>query len=163
MPPHINSLEYYPRFTSRYCLDRFVSLKHGSQNYSTVFFRLQMLQIAIFVHFCSANCFHSPIRFSCCRRSKKSVVSYSRLGFTSRRLLHTVVGPGRNISHLDCRKNPQVIWFVSSILSILFCLYCSPFFGEEFQFEIPRKFRYLSVYLYDRDRHLKQDKIIGIT
>ncbi|XP_018321069.1 GTPase-activating protein isoform X2 [Agrilus planipennis] len=36
-----------------------------------------------------------------------------------------------------------------------------PFFGEEFQFEVPRKFRYLSVYLHDRDRHLKQDKIIG--
>ncbi|KAF5291026.1 hypothetical protein FQR65_LT11479 [Abscondita terminalis] len=37
----------------------------------------------------------------------------------------------------------------------------SPFFGEEFQFEVPRKFRYLSIYLYDRDRHLKQDKVIG--
>lgn len=37
----------------------------------------------------------------------------------------------------------------------------SPFFGEEFQFEVPRKFRYLSIYLYDRDRHLKQDKILG--
>lgn len=37
-----------------------------------------------------------------------------------------------------------------------------PFFGEEFQFEIPRKFRYLSVYVWDRDRHLKQqDKPIG--
>ncbi|CAG2064661.1 unnamed protein product, partial [Timema podura] len=37
----------------------------------------------------------------------------------------------------------------------------SPFFGEEFQFEVPRKFRYLSLYLYDRDRHLKQDKVLG--
>ncbi|KAB0798318.1 hypothetical protein PPYR_09311 [Photinus pyralis] len=37
----------------------------------------------------------------------------------------------------------------------------SPFFGEEFQFEVPRKFRYLSIYLYDRDRPLKQDKVIG--
>lgn len=34
----------------------------------------------------------------------------------------------------------------------------SPFFGEEFQFEIPRKFRYLSVYVYDRD---KTEKVIG--
>lgn len=36
-----------------------------------------------------------------------------------------------------------------------------PFFCEEYQFEIPRKFRYLAVYLYDRDRHLKQDRAIG--
>uniref|UniRef100_A0A023F326 Putative ras gtpase-activating protein n=1 Tax=Triatoma infestans TaxID=30076 RepID=A0A023F326_TRIIF len=34
----------------------------------------------------------------------------------------------------------------------------SPFFGEEFQFGVPRKFRYLSVYIYDRD---KTDKVIG--
>lgn len=26
---------------------------------------------------------------------------------------------------------------------------------------MPRKFRYLSVYVYDRDRHLKQDKVLG--
>lgn len=38
---------------------------------------------------------------------------------------------------------------------------CSPFFGQEFQFEVPRTFRYLSVYVYDRDRHLKQDKVLG--
>ncbi|XP_026276924.1 GTPase-activating protein [Frankliniella occidentalis] len=37
----------------------------------------------------------------------------------------------------------------------------SPFFSEDFQFEVPRRFRYLSVYIYDRDRHLKQDKVIG--
>lgn len=37
----------------------------------------------------------------------------------------------------------------------------NPFFGEEYQFKIPRKFRYLSVYVFDRDRHLKQDKPIG--
>lgn len=37
----------------------------------------------------------------------------------------------------------------------------SPFFGEEYQFEIPRKFRYLAVYIWDRDKHLKQDKAIG--
>ncbi|XP_053680398.1 GTPase-activating protein [Anopheles nili] len=37
----------------------------------------------------------------------------------------------------------------------------SPFFGEEYQFEIPRQFRYLSVYVWDRDRHLKQDKPYG--
>lgn len=36
-----------------------------------------------------------------------------------------------------------------------------PFFGEEFHFEIPRKFRFLSVYIWDRDKHLKQDKAIG--
>ena len=34
----------------------------------------------------------------------------------------------------------------------------SPFFGEEFQFSVPRKFRYLSVYVNDRD---KADKVIG--
>lgn len=37
----------------------------------------------------------------------------------------------------------------------------SPFFSEDFQFEVPRRFRYLSVYIYDRDRSLKQDKVIG--
>lgn len=37
----------------------------------------------------------------------------------------------------------------------------SPFFGEEYQFKIPRRFRYLSVYVWDRDRHMKQDKPIG--
>ncbi|XP_068141976.1 GTPase-activating protein [Drosophila tropicalis] len=35
----------------------------------------------------------------------------------------------------------------------------SPFFGEEYQFKIPRRFRYLSVYVWDRD--MKQDKPIG--
>lgn len=43
----------------------------------------------------------------------------------------------------------------------MFFICCSPFFGEEFQFDVPRKFRYLSIYVYDRDRHLKQDKILG--
>ncbi|XP_056648624.1 GTPase-activating protein [Diorhabda sublineata] len=37
----------------------------------------------------------------------------------------------------------------------------SPFFGEEFQFEVPRNFRFISIYVSDRDRHLKQDKILG--
>ncbi|XP_059619518.1 GTPase-activating protein [Phlebotomus argentipes] len=37
----------------------------------------------------------------------------------------------------------------------------TPFFGEEYQFEIPRYFRYLSVYVWDRDRHLKQVKAVG--
>ncbi|KOB77101.1 GTPase-activating protein [Operophtera brumata] len=36
-----------------------------------------------------------------------------------------------------------------------------PFFGEEFQFEVPRRFRYLSIYVFDRDKHLKQDKVLG--
>uniref|UniRef100_A0A6A7G5G4 Ras GTPase-activating protein 3-like n=2 Tax=Hirondellea gigas TaxID=1518452 RepID=A0A6A7G5G4_9CRUS len=36
-----------------------------------------------------------------------------------------------------------------------------PFFGEEFQFDIPREFRFLSVYVYDRDRPMKTDKIFG--
>ncbi|XP_017080853.1 GTPase-activating protein isoform X2 [Drosophila eugracilis] len=35
----------------------------------------------------------------------------------------------------------------------------TPFFGEEHQFKIPRRFRYLSIYLWDRD--MKQDKTIG--
>lgn len=34
----------------------------------------------------------------------------------------------------------------------------SPFFGEEFQFSVPRRFRYLSVYVYD---HEKTDKVLG--
>ncbi|XP_072382255.1 GTPase-activating protein [Diabrotica undecimpunctata] len=37
----------------------------------------------------------------------------------------------------------------------------SPFFGEEFQFEVPRNFRFISIYVLDRDRHLKQDKMLG--
>ncbi|XP_004525608.1 GTPase-activating protein isoform X2 [Ceratitis capitata] len=37
----------------------------------------------------------------------------------------------------------------------------APFFGEEYQFKIPRRFRYLSIYVWDRDRHMKQDKPIG--
>lgn len=41
---------------------------------------------------------------------------------------------------------------------IIFFFY-SPFFGEEFQFEVPRSFRFLSVYVYDRESKL--DKIIG--
>lgn len=37
----------------------------------------------------------------------------------------------------------------------------APFFCEEYQFEIPRKFRFLAIYVWDRDRHLKQDRAIG--
>nr|CAI5844236.1 unnamed protein product [Callosobruchus analis] len=37
----------------------------------------------------------------------------------------------------------------------------SPFFGEEFQFEVPRNFRFISIYVFDRDRHLKQNKVLG--
>ncbi|XP_061709905.1 GTPase-activating protein isoform X1 [Cydia pomonella] len=37
----------------------------------------------------------------------------------------------------------------------------NPFFGEEFQFEVPRRFRYLSIYVFDRDKHLKQDRVLG--
>lgn len=37
----------------------------------------------------------------------------------------------------------------------------SVFFGEEFQFDIPREFRFLSFYLYERDRPMKTDKIMG--
>lgn len=44
----------------------------------------------------------------------------------------------------------------------MFCLsFCSPFFGEEFQFEVPRKFRYLSVYVYDRDKPNRNDRMLG--
>jgi Ras GTPase-activating protein 3 len=28
---------------------------------------------------------------------------------------------------------------------------CSPYFGAEFQFEVPRQFRYLNVYVYDKN------------
>ncbi|XP_023236905.1 ras GTPase-activating protein 3-like [Centruroides sculpturatus] len=37
----------------------------------------------------------------------------------------------------------------------------SPFFGEEFQFEVPRKFRNLSLYVYDRERAVNKDKVLG--
>jgi len=32
--------------------------------------------------------------------------------------------------------------------------FSSPFWGEEFEFEIPRRFRYLGVCVYERDRPL---------
>jgi len=51
--------------------------------------------------------------------------------------------------------------FCSRLMSCVIFFLCSPFFAEEFQFEVPRRFRYLSVYVYDRDRHLKQDKVLG--
>ncbi|KAG8237572.1 hypothetical protein J437_LFUL003296 [Ladona fulva] len=40
----------------------------------------------------------------------------------------------------------------------------NPFFGEEFQFEVPRHFRYLSVYIHDRgerDRSARVEKALG--
>ncbi|KAI5714199.1 hypothetical protein M8J76_012741 [Diaphorina citri] len=37
----------------------------------------------------------------------------------------------------------------------------NPFFGEEFQFDIPRRFRHLAVYAYDRDRTSKTDRVLG--
>ena len=37
----------------------------------------------------------------------------------------------------------------------------SPFFGEEFQFNIPRDFRFISFYIHDRDRSMKTNKVIG--
>lgn len=44
----------------------------------------------------------------------------------------------------------------------LFWLF-SPFFGEEFQFEVPRTFRHLSFYIYDKDSRAvnNRDKILG--
>ncbi|KAK3872380.1 hypothetical protein Pcinc_022537 [Petrolisthes cinctipes] len=38
----------------------------------------------------------------------------------------------------------------------------SAFFGEEFQFDIPREFRFLSFYLYERDPPHETDKIMGV-
>ncbi|XP_077293823.1 ras GTPase activating protein 1 [Arctopsyche grandis] len=37
----------------------------------------------------------------------------------------------------------------------------NPFFGDHFQFDVPRGFRYLSIYVFDRDRSNKQDKVLG--
>ncbi|KAL1490589.1 hypothetical protein ABEB36_013257 [Hypothenemus hampei] len=38
----------------------------------------------------------------------------------------------------------------------------SPFFGEEFQFDVPRNFRFISIYVFDRDRQKNnQDKVLG--
>ncbi|XP_026467337.1 LOW QUALITY PROTEIN: GTPase-activating protein-like [Ctenocephalides felis] len=39
--------------------------------------------------------------------------------------------------------------------------YIESIFREEFQFEIPRTFRHLCVYVFDRDRHLRQDRPVG--
>ncbi|KAI1285888.1 Ras GTPase-activating protein 3 [Halotydeus destructor] len=38
----------------------------------------------------------------------------------------------------------------------------NPFYGEEFQFEIPRRFRYLAFYLIDKERSVNgRDKVLG--
>lgn len=38
----------------------------------------------------------------------------------------------------------------------------SPFYGEEFQFEIPRRFRNLAFYLIDRERSVNnRDRVLG--
>ncbi|RWS16363.1 ras GTPase-activating protein 3-like protein [Dinothrombium tinctorium] len=37
----------------------------------------------------------------------------------------------------------------------------NPFFGEEFQFEIPRRFRFLTFYVHDRERSANRDKALG--
>ncbi|XP_037076220.1 ras GTPase-activating protein 3-like [Pollicipes pollicipes] len=37
----------------------------------------------------------------------------------------------------------------------------NPFFGDEYNFDIPRKFRWLCFYIYDRERSGKQDKVLG--
>lgn len=44
---------------------------------------------------------------------------------------------------------------------IRFVFVFSPYFGEEFQFEVPREFRFLSIYVFDRDRQYKQDRVLG--
>lgn len=53
-------------------------------------------------------------------------------------------------------------WLFDGLLLLIADFFClllfSPFFGEEFEFEVPRRFRYLSVYAYDRD---KSDKVVG--
>ncbi|XP_075537385.1 ras GTPase activating protein 1 [Dermacentor variabilis] len=37
----------------------------------------------------------------------------------------------------------------------------NPFFSEDFQFEVPREFRYLSVYVAERERASNKDKVLG--
>lgn len=68
--------------------------------------------------------------------------------------------PGRNHSSGSLRDifcvlslDQEEIFRTSTIERTL-----NPFFGEEFQFSVPRRFRYLSVYVYDRD---KTDKVLG--
>lgn len=43
--------------------------------------------------------------------------------------------------------------FLLNIYVYVFVFF-SPFWGEEFEFEIPRRFRYLGVFVYERDRPL---------
>ncbi|XP_054271114.1 GTPase-activating protein [Macrosteles quadrilineatus] len=68
--------------------------------------------------------------------------------------------PGRNQNAANLRDifcvlslDQEEIFRTSTIEKTL-----NPFFGEEFQFSVPRRFRYLSVYVYDRD---KTDKVVG--
>lgn len=75
--------------------------------------------------------------------------------------MHLIIRSRRDIPYFNNRKNLKVCQYLITKPQNHTTFYSSPFFGEEFQFEVPRKFRYLSVYVYDRDRHLKQDKVLG--
>lgn len=43
----------------------------------------------------------------------------------------------------------------------LSCCYDSPFWGEEYIFDIPIKFRMLSFYIYEKDKLKRSDSAIG--
>lgn len=56
-------------------------------------------------------------------------------------------------THCSNEKTLQfVICFLLYIQIINSILFCSPFFGEEFNFDIPRVFRFFSIYLYEREK-----------
>ena len=53
-----------------------------------------------------------------------------------------------------------ILGYTKPCMSLMyFILIDSPFFGDEYNFDIPRKFRFLSFYVYDRERSRKQDKV----
>ncbi|KAF7282506.1 ras GTPase activating protein 1 isoform X2 [Rhynchophorus ferrugineus] len=78
------------------------------------------------------------------------------------------IGEGKNIPPRNHASTPRDIYCTLTLdqeeifrtLTVYQCL--NPFFGEEFQFDVPRNFRFISIYVFDRDRQTnKQDKVLG--
>ncbi|KAL1449602.1 hypothetical protein WDU94_002093 [Cyamophila willieti] len=79
-----------------------------------------------------------------------------------------VLGEAKNLpSRTQGSSTPRDVYCVVSLDQEPIFKTCTiertlnPFFGEEFQFDIPRRFRHLAIYTYDKDRTNKQDKVLG--
>lgn len=63
---------------------------------------------------------------------------------------------GQRDTYCTLSLDQEEIFRTSTIEKTLSPLYC-----QEFHFEIPRKFRFLSIYVYDRERTVNKDKVLG--